>query len=134
MSLDGLALPRHVRDCDVSDPGMVTASLEHRFQLENADDMLHGGVAAVLLDATMGAAARTLEPAGTTVVTQDLKITYLKPVRKPTMPITAVAHVVNRGRTASYGTGKVRDCKDRLVAHAVGNFWTRTAGNGSVVE
>lgn len=146
MSLDGLALLRRVRDgdfpappmaemigarCILVEPGAVTTSLEHRPQLENANGVLHGGAAAVLLDATMGAAAHTLEPAGVTVVTQDLTITFLKPVRKATMPITAVAQVLNRGRTASYVVGEVRDCNDRLVAHAVGNFWTRTPGNGS---
>ncbi len=67
------------------------------------------------------------------VVTKDLTITYLKPVRKPTMPITAVAQVVNRGWTAGYVTGEVLDCDDRLVAHAVGNFWTRTPGDGNIM-
>lgn len=149
MLLDGLALLRRVRDgdlpappmaqmigvrCTLAEPGVVAASLEHRPQLENADGVLYGGAAAVLLDATMGAAAHTLEPAGATVVTQDLTITYLKPVRKAAMPVTAIARVLNRRRTASYVVGEVRDCDDRIVAHAVGNFWTRTPTSGSVAE
>ena len=141
MAVDGLTLLRAVRDgrvagppmaeligahCTAVEPGMVEASIRHQPALENSDGFLHGGAIAVLLDATMGAAAHTLEGAGTTVFTQDLTITYLKPVRSDVMPVTGTAQVVNRGRNVSYVTGEARDRNGRLVAHAVGNFWART--------
>ena len=114
--------------CIVAEPGEVAMSLE------NAIGMLHGGVAASMLDTAMGAAANTLLPAASGAVTLDLSITYLRPATPASAPITATGKVVNLGRTVAYVTGEVADAKGRLLAHAVGNFSiiaaARQAGSG----
>lgn len=108
--------------CIVAEPGEVAMQLDHDPSLENAIGMLHGGVAVSMLDTAMGAAANTLLPAGSGVVTLDLSITYLRPATPGTSPITATGKVLNLGRTVAYVSGEVKDAKGRLVAHAVGNF------------
>jgi uncharacterized protein (TIGR00369 family) len=108
--------------CVVAEPGEVAMQLDYDPSLENAIGMLHGGVAASMLDTAMGAAANTLLPAASGAVTLDLSITYLRPATPASAPITATGKVVNLGRTVAYVTGEVTDAKGRLVAHAVGNF------------
>ena len=108
--------------CIVAEPGEVAMQLDYDRSLENAIGMLHGGVAASMLDTAMGAAANTLLPAASGAVTLDLSITYLRPATPASAPITATGKVVNLGRTVAYVTGEVTDAKGRLLAHAVGNF------------
>ena len=108
--------------CEAVDAGVVTASLPHDFRIENAEGLLHGGATAALLDATMGAAAHSVQPAGCGVVTLDLTTSFLKPVRPEQMPIAARARVLSQGRISIYVEAEVRDRENRLVAHAVANF------------
>lgn len=108
--------------CIVAEAGEVAMQLDYDPSLENAIGMLHGGVAASMLDTAMGAAANTLLPAASGAVTLDLSITYLRPATPANAPITATGKVLNLGRTVAYVTGEVTDAKGRLIAHAVGNF------------
>jgi uncharacterized protein (TIGR00369 family) len=117
--------------CIVAEPGEVAMQLDYDPSLENAIGMLHGGVAASMLDTAMGAAANTLLPAASGAVTLDLSITYLRPATPASAPITATGKVVNLGRTVAYVTGEVTDAKGRLVAHAVGNFSVLAARPGT---
>lgn len=108
--------------CVLAEPGEVAMQLAYDFSLENAIGMLHGGVAASMLDTAMGAAANTMLPTASGAVTLDLSITYLRPATPASSPVTATGRVVNLGRTVAYVTGEVTDAKGRLLAHAVGNF------------
>ena len=77
---------------------------------------LHGGVLCDLADAAMGFAfASTLEE-GESFTTLELKINYLRPVRKA--HLTAGARVVSRGRTVGLVECEVRDESNKLIARA----------------
>ena len=77
---------------------------------------LHGGVLCDLADAAMGFAfASTLED-GESFTTLELKINYLRPVRRA--HLKADARVVARGRTVGLVECEVVDENNKLIARA----------------
>ena len=60
--------------------GRIVMELDPEESLENTIGLLHGAVAAALLDTAMGCAISTMLPAGQASVTLDLKLTYLRPL------------------------------------------------------
>jgi uncharacterized protein (TIGR00369 family) len=106
----------------VAEPGEIVMELDPDESLENPAGLLHGAVAAALLDTVMGATVHTLLPADKMTVTLDLKITYLRPLTIASGPLRASGHVLNLGGRTAYVEGELRDGQRRLAAHAVGNF------------
>ena len=102
--------------------GEVAFELEPREDLENLSGVLHGGVAAALLDTALGAALQTLLPAGQGFVTLNLNVSYLRALGQRSGLIRTEARVQHRGRTSAYVSGDVRDSRKILCAHAVGNY------------
>jgi uncharacterized protein (TIGR00369 family) len=115
-------------DCVTAEDGEIVMALVPGPSLENTSGLLHGGVAATLLDTAMGAAAHTVCPPGSMTVTQDLTITYLRKLTLASGTIRATGRVLNRGRKTIYVTGEVHDGAGALAAHAVGNFAVLTPG------
>ena len=66
--------------------------------LENTIGLLHGATAAALADTAMGCAIATMQPAGQTSVTLDLKLTYLRPLSVRSGTVSAEGKVVKLGR------------------------------------
>jgi uncharacterized protein (TIGR00369 family) len=77
---------------------------------------LHGGVYCDLADAAMGIAFAATLGKGETFTTIELKINFLRAVRKGRL--TAEANVVKAGSTLGYIECDVRDQDGRLVARA----------------
>ena len=122
-------------ECIVAEKGEVAMRLAYDRSLENSIAMLHGGVAATMLDTAMGAAAHTALATSGMVVTLDLTITYLRPITEANSPVTATGRVANMARRTAYVIGDLRDGTGILVAHAVGNFSVisgRSMGNAPV--
>src|ERR1043166_7447237 len=59
---------------------------------------VHGGYAATMLDAAMGMAAHTAIPREAGYSTIDLNVTYLKPLRADSAPVTAEGRAIHVGR------------------------------------
>ena len=108
--------------CVLVEPGQVVMELEPREDLENFTGMLHGATAAALLDTAMGAAFLTLLPKGAVFVTLDLTLTYLRPLTGRSGLIRATGRVLKYRRMVAYVEGSVRDNRDDLCVHTVGNF------------
>ena len=106
----------------VAEPGRIVMELDPDESLENTIGLLHGATAAALLDTAMGCAIATMQPAGQTSVTLDLKLTYLRPVSVQSGTISAEGKVVKLGRQTSYAEGFVRDGAGNLAVHATGTF------------
>ena len=70
----------------------------------------------------MGCAISTMQPAGQTSVTLDLKLTYLRPLSVRSGTISAEGKVVKLGRQTSYAEGFVRDGAGNLAVHATATF------------
>ena len=77
---------------------------------------LHGGVYCDLADAAMGFAYAAKLGTGETFTTIELKINFLRAVRKATL--TAEARVVKGGSTLGYVECEVKDQTGKLVAKA----------------
>ena len=77
---------------------------------------LHGGVLCDIGDAAMGFAYATTLAEGESFTTIELKINYLRPVRKARL--RASAHVVKRGRKIGLVQCDVTDENGNLVARA----------------
>jgi uncharacterized protein (TIGR00369 family) len=81
---------------------------------------LHGGMLATVADTAMGLALRTkLEP-GTSQVTGQLNIHYLRTMRAGR--VTGVGRVVKPGRQMGYAEAEVLDERGRLLARASSTF------------
>jgi uncharacterized protein (TIGR00369 family) len=80
--------------------------------------VVHGGVAATLMDSVAACAVQTVLPAGTAYTSIDLSVHYLRPITADLGPIRGIGTVVSRGRRTALGLAEVRDSQDRLLAHA----------------
>src|SRR5207237_9265374 len=78
--------------------GRIVMELDAEESLENTIGLLHGAIAAALLDTAMGCAISTKLPAGQTSVTLDLKLTYLRPLSVKSGTIQAEGKLIKLGR------------------------------------
>lgn len=101
-------------------PGRVICAMEVDESLYNPGKVAHGGVMYTLIDSAMGASVYTTLDPGWGCATAELKVNYLRPIRKGT--ITASANVLQRGRTLAVVTAEVRDERDTLVGIGLGTF------------
>jgi len=109
-------------DMRIAEPGRIVMELDPDESLENTIGLLHGATAAALLDTAMGCAIATMQPAGQTSVTLDLKLTYLRPLSVRSGRVSAEGKVVKLGRQSSYAEGFVRDGAGNLAVHATATF------------
>lgn len=88
----------------------------------NRHNVLHGGIATMLLDSACGATASlTVDARGTApFLTVSLTTQFVAPARKGR--VTAVGRLTGGGRSLLYITGELRDADDRLIATATGVF------------
>lgn len=84
----------------------------------NPMGVIHGGVAATLLDTAASCAVHSMLPAGTGSTTQDLSVHLLRPLTYDLGCLRAIGTVVNKGRRTALGMSEIRDGNDRLLAHA----------------
>jgi uncharacterized protein (TIGR00369 family) len=80
------------------EPGVVTFALDPGEQHYNPIGVVHGGVAATLLDTVMGCALHTLLPPATAYTTLDISIRFVRPVTTDTDTVLATGTVLHRGR------------------------------------
>jgi uncharacterized protein (TIGR00369 family) len=104
---------------ELSDLGPGRAVLEMTVDERHHNPMgtVHGGTLSDLADAAMGLAHATQLDADASQTTVELKINFLRPLRKAR--IRAVATVKRAGRTIGLTQCDILDEQDRLVAHAV---------------
>src|ERR1700722_18338396 len=98
------------------EPGHAVFEMEVDERHHNPMGTLHGGVYCDLADAAMGYAYAATLGEGETFTTVELKISFLRPVRKATL--TAEAKVVKAGGTVGYVECDVKDQTGKQVARA----------------
>ena len=81
----------------------------------NPIGLVHGGLAATLLDSAMGCAVQTRLEAGVGYSTLDLSVRYLRPMTRDTGTVRAKGAVVHLGRATATAEG-------RIVAAATGKL------------
>ena len=96
--------------------GRATVEFEATGRYANPMGTLHGGVLCDIADAAMGVAYHNTLAEGETFTTIELKINFLRPVRKA--KLRAEAKVVRAGKTVALLECDIVDERQRLVARA----------------
>ena len=84
----------------------------------NPIGVVHGGVAATLLDSAMGCAVNSMLPAGMGFTTLEIKVNYLRPLTMTTGPVRAEGTVTHLGRRIAVAEGNITDAVGKLYAAA----------------
>lgn len=94
-------------------------SLEHY----NGMGLVHGGLAATLLDTVMGCAVQTLLPKGVGVSTLDISVRYVRPLTVRTGLVLATGRTAHRGRRAATAEGQIVEATTgRVLATSTTTF------------
>ncbi|HEX8774066.1 MAG TPA: PaaI family thioesterase [Pyrinomonadaceae bacterium] len=84
----------------------------------NPIGVVHGGLAATLLDSAMGCAVHSTLPAGAAYTTLEVKVNYVRPMTAETGMVRCEAKVIHVGGRTATAEGRVLDASGRLYAHA----------------
>jgi len=87
---------------------------EHHY---NGLGIAHGGLAATLLDSALGCAINSLMPAGKVFTTLEVKVNYLRPIRRERGLLRCEAKVIHAGSRVATAAGKIMDEDGKLYAH-----------------
>jgi uncharacterized protein (TIGR00369 family) len=80
--------------------------------------LVHGGLAATLLDSAMGCAVHSTLPAGAGYTTLELKVNFTRPITTETGRILCEGTVVHRGGRVATAEGRVfAEADGKLLAH-----------------
>mgnify|MGYP001333700635 FL=1 len=100
-------------------PDHVVVALDVQPHHLNLIGILHGGVYATLLDSAMGLAAMAAKP-DESLVTTNLNIHYLSPVRLGTIKVTG--KILHSSRKMITTEGRVHNSDGELCAFGTGTF------------
>ena len=103
------------------DEGRAVFAAEPGEQHYNPIGMVHGGLAATLIDSATGCAVHTTLPAGTAYTTTDVQVRFVRPITRDTGRIECVGEVVHRGRTMATAQARLT-AGDRLLAHGTASL------------
>jgi uncharacterized protein (TIGR00369 family) len=108
--------------------GHSEINFDTRPEHTNSFDVTHGGAVMTLLDVTMAAAARSVQP-DMGVVTIEMKTSFMRPCRGK---LTSKGHLLHRTGTMAFTEATVYDGQGKACAHATGTFkYVRRGGNGA---
>ena len=84
----------------------------------NPIGVVHGGLAATLLDSAMGVAVHTTLGPGDAYTTLEIKVNFVRPMTRDTGKVRALGEMVHAGRRTATAQGRLVDANGRLLAHA----------------
>lgn len=105
-------------EIDEVDSGRVVFGLQPGEHHYNPNGVVHGGVAAMLLDTVTGCAVMTRLPFGMTCATLELKVNYIRSLSARSPRVTAEGTVLHLGRRSAVAEGRLLLPDGRLAAHA----------------
>ncbi len=103
----------------------------------NGLGIVHGGLAATLLDSALGVAINTMVPTGQAFATLEMKINYVRPIRGSVGELRCVGNVIHVGGRVATADGRVEDAEGTLYAHGTATcmlFRHRPANGESQVD
>ncbi|MBD0369693.1 MAG: PaaI family thioesterase [Pyrinomonadaceae bacterium] len=83
----------------------------------NPIGVVHGGLAATLLDSAMGCAIHSTLPAGAGYTTLEIKVNFVRPMTAETGTVRCEAKVIYVGGRTATADGRVVDESGKLYAH-----------------
>lgn len=84
----------------------------------NPIGVVHGGLAATLLDSAMGCAVHSMLPSGSGYTTLELKVNFIRAMTKETGRVRAEGKLIHLGGRTATAEGRVIDESGKLYAHA----------------
>jgi uncharacterized protein (TIGR00369 family) len=120
-------------DIDEVGEGRVVFAVVPQEYHYNPIGMVHGGLAATLLDSAMGCAIHSLLPEGRAYTTLELKVNYIRALTRDTGRVQAIGKVIHLGGKVATAEGTVIDGTGKLYAHGtttclLGDVSRRSAG------
>jgi uncharacterized protein (TIGR00369 family) len=101
-----------------AEDGRAVFALTPAEWMYNPIGMVHGGIAATILDSCMGCAVHTTLPAGVGYTTTDLQVRYIRAMGAATGRVLAEGRVVHRGKRTATADGRVfAEDDEKLIAH-----------------
>jgi uncharacterized protein (TIGR00369 family) len=100
------------------EPGRAVFAAQPAEWMYNPIGMVHGGIAATLLDSCMGCAVHTTLDAGVGYTTTDLQVRYIRAMSESTGRVLAEGRVVHAGRRTATAEGRMfTEDGGKLIAH-----------------
>ncbi|MEE9554905.1 MAG: PaaI family thioesterase [candidate division Zixibacteria bacterium] len=100
--------------------GFARFKAEHRHELTQGMNILHGGVISALCDSAVAFALATMIDGGEKMLTIELKINFIAPADDD---IFAEAKIIHKGRKTSVGEVEIRKSDNMLVAKALVTYY-----------
>ena len=101
---------------EVSEGRIVFAAEPGEYEY-NPIGVVHGGIAATLLDSAMGCAVHSTLPAGTAYTSLELKVNYLRPMTSKTGVVYCEGKVIHVGGRIATAEARLTDASGKLYAH-----------------
>ncbi len=98
--------------------GRVVFTVEPAEYHYNPIGVVHGGLAATLLDSAMGCAVHSLLPAGTGYTTLEMKVNLVRPLTAETGAVHAEGKIIHMGGRIATAEGRIVDRDGKLYAHS----------------
>lgn len=83
----------------------------------NPIGVVHGGLAATLLDSALGCAVHSTLPAGTGYTTLEIKVNFVRAITRDTGKLRCEANIIHQGGRIATAEAKVTDAAGKLYAH-----------------
>jgi uncharacterized protein (TIGR00369 family) len=131
--LSGIEYLRKVASGELPRPPIATlmnfqlAELEEGraiFEVEPAEyhynpiGVVHGGLAATILDSAMGCAVHSTLPPGVAYTTLEIKVNYVRAMTSATGMVRAEGRIIHAGSRTATAEGRITDASGKLYAHA----------------
>ncbi|HUA73376.1 MAG TPA: PaaI family thioesterase [Solirubrobacteraceae bacterium] len=101
-----------------AEEGRAVFALTPAEWMYNPIGMVHGGIAATILDSCMGCAVHTTLPAGVGYTTTDVQVRYNRAMGGATGRVLAEGRVVHGGRRTATAEGRLlTEADGTLIAH-----------------
>jgi uncharacterized protein (TIGR00369 family) len=102
---------------DEVDHGRAIFSVEPGEYHYNPIGVVHGGLAATLLDSAMGCAVHSTLPARVGYTTLEIKVNFVRAITAETGRVRGEAKVIHVGGRTATAEGRVLDREGKLYAH-----------------
>ncbi len=112
-----IAVLMNMRIVEVEE-GRVVFAVEPAEYHYNPIGVVHGGLAATLLDSALGCAVHSLLPAGVGYTTLEIKVNYVRALTRQTGEVRAEGKILYLGGRIATAEGKLTDLEGTLYAHA----------------
>ena len=83
----------------------------------NPIGVVHGGLAATLLDSAMGCAIHSMLPAGVGYTTLEVKVNFIRAMTAETGRVRCEAKLIHLGGRTATAEGRILDEEGKLYAH-----------------